>query len=95
MKKLKKITKNILKTTNSFFHNIANTFMSKPSSNPDFVHLENESQNTQAPNLQKPSISFDHVLTNTIKFGKYQMISTAIICNNYILYLYILTYFHI
>lgn len=51
----------------------------KPKNDLQFVQLENESNINQTIPTQ-PLVSFDCILTNDIKFGKYQYIAVFIIC---------------
>ena len=50
--------------------------------NSEFVQLENENQEPGAPQkIKSPPVSFDHILTEHIQFGKYQYMASLIICN--------------
>jgi hypothetical protein len=72
----------ILNIANNIKTFLQETFMettdaSKVSS--EFVQLENENQ-VAPPKIKSPPISFDHILTNHIQFGKYQYIAAIMIC---------------
>jgi len=77
--------KKILKIVNNFKTFLQESFMETTDvckGSSEFVQLENENQ-VAPPKIKSPPISFDHILTNHIQFGKYQYIAAIMICKNF------------
>ena len=80
MQKILKIPKNIKK----FLQDSLESLMQPTDAgkiNSEFVQLENENQEPGAPQkIKSVPVSFDHILTEHIQFGKYQYVASVIIC---------------